>query len=196
MQVPSKPMTLDRALPLTRSRLSFPETVSTPNPATTAVNVTPPQVTGSKEGEEIPHLVEILRVVQLKRAAHGFQLAELAVDAGVEMGDDLVAELLQVHFAHGFHRGRRRLTRRDDRVRERDQKRKDERDHDDGDAPPLARAGNQFHREDAPLPVVAGVLHCSRRRRAQYYRSKTASLPGFIWKTTEPSGASPTFRVG
>ena len=41
--------TLDRALPLTRSRLSFPETVSTPNPATTAVNVTPPQVTGSKE---------------------------------------------------------------------------------------------------------------------------------------------------
>ena len=147
-------------------------------------------------GEEIPHLVEILRVVQLKRAAHGFQLAELAVDAGVEMGDDLVAELLQVHFAHGFHRGRRRLTRRDDRVRERDQKRKDERDHDDGDAPPLARAGNQFHREDAPLPVVAGVLHCSRRRRAQYYRSKTASLPGFIWKTTEPSGASPTFRVG
>ena len=38
MQVPSKPMTLDRALPLTRSRLSFPETVSTPNPATTAVN--------------------------------------------------------------------------------------------------------------------------------------------------------------
>lgn len=49
MQVPSKPMTLDRALPLTRSRLSFPETVSTPNPATTAVNVTPPQVTGSKE---------------------------------------------------------------------------------------------------------------------------------------------------